>query len=193
MLRRENEKLELESKQRNDENNKYKMIRTLELVHGKYQYTLTDLQSVTLKLQHHQEEETAEAQAMKQTLKRDWILRKEKGNDELRFCQPCLIWHQTPGAKLGNLLRSPWVNGGVSVRKMDVKAKSKGKKPSHLWNDAYKDHESTQGHKKCVTLVKQQGTLNVFVREASEDGLKNRLKIAYQRQSKLRVNFRTRR
>ena len=54
MLRRENEKLELESKQRNDENNKYKMIRTLELVHGKYQYTLTDLQSVTLNLQHHQ-------------------------------------------------------------------------------------------------------------------------------------------
>ena len=43
MLRRENEKLELESKQRNDENNKYKMIRTLELIHGKYQDTLTDL------------------------------------------------------------------------------------------------------------------------------------------------------
>ena len=31
------------------------------------------------------------------------------------------------GAKLGNLLRSPWVNGGMSVQKMALKAQNKGK------------------------------------------------------------------
>ena len=176
-LRKEN--LKMESKRRNDETREYKIIHSLESIHGKYQGTLTELQSVTLNLKQHQVQKVAEAKVMKQATKRDWILRKEEGSDERRFCQPCLMWHQTPGAKLGNLLRSPWVNGGMSVRKMALKAQNKGKKPSYLWNEAYNDHESTQGHRRCVTLWKQQGTMNVFLRAATEDALKNRLKVAY--------------
>ena len=150
-----------------------------ETIYLKYKETLTDLQSVTLNLNEHQNKQMTEAQAMKETTKRDWILRKQLHDDELRFCQPCLAWHHTPGAKLGRLLRSPWVYGGVSIRKLAKKAAEKGKKPSHLWREAFADHEATKAHAICVNLEKQQGTLDMLVRQPYEDALKNRLKVAY--------------
>ena len=69
--------------------------------------------------------------------------------------------------------------GGVSVRKITEKATAKGKKPSHLWREAYAEHEATKAHSKCVNLEKQQGTLLVFATKPHEDALKNRLKVAY--------------
>ena len=69
--------------------------------------------------------------------------------------------------------------GGVSVQKITEKASEKGKKPSHLWREAYAEHEATKAHSKCVNLEKQQRTLHAFAMKPPEDSLKNRLKVAY--------------
>ena len=93
------------------------------------------------------------------------------------------------GDGLGNLTESPWINGGVSVAEMKQKARQGNTKSSHLWNEAYRDHDSRKGHKKAVELEKTQRTLCKYFRKPMEDAMKKRLRIAYhttkQCQSKL--------
>ena len=83
------------------------LVHSLETIHEKYKDSLADLQDVTSVIKEYQKEQMAEVKAMPQTTNRDWILRKQLHGDELRFCQPCLKWHHSPGVKLGSLHRSP--------------------------------------------------------------------------------------
>ena len=105
----------------------------------------------------HQERlkvEADEKDALETITKRVWILRKLMPNgDERRFCEPCMKWFRAVGHSLGNLAKSPWVNGGVSVAEMKEKARRNNTKASRLWSEAYRDHEG-KGHKKAVELEK---------------------------------------
>ena len=73
---------------------------------------------------------------LEKILPREWILQKVMPDgDERRFCEPCLKWYKVPSLKVGNLSKSPFVNGGVSVAKMKMKALQTHVRMNNLWNE----------------------------------------------------------
>ena len=184
MLEAENERLKRENeflkKEREENSAKESMTLKSLLSLQENSRTITlELKAAVKDLKEHHKCQKEEVTQMQNTTRRDWILRKSEDGDERRFCLPCLKWHQAPGQNLGNLAKSPFVNGGVSVREMKEKAIKKREKPSQLWNQAYRDHESKPGHKKSINLQQVQGTLTKYIREPAENAMKNRLRIAY--------------
>ena len=107
-------------------------LKSLQSMQKKSGTFIMELKATVQGLKEYHEHQKEEATEMQNTTRRDWILRKTDGRDERRFCLPCLKFHQSPGHNLGNLAKSPFVNGGVSVWEMKEKATRKKEKPSQL-------------------------------------------------------------
>ena len=119
-LKRENEFLKRE-REENSAKESMTLKSLLSLQENSGTITL-ELKAAVKDLKEYHKCQKEEVTQMQNTTRRDWILRKSEDGDERRFCLPCLKWYQAPGQNLGNLAKSPFVNGGVSVREMKEKA-----------------------------------------------------------------------
>ena len=125
-------------KRERSENSEKEMrtIKAIELIQEKSNTYLTSLKNTLAIAKDFQTSQQEKVDVLEKISPREWILRKVMPNgDERRFCEPCLKWYKVPGLKLGNLSKSPFVNGGVSMAKMKNKASQTQVRISHLWNE----------------------------------------------------------